>query len=119
MSLFSWTVCRYHLETYDDNWVAENIKHSLYSDNLVTGVSNEEEGRIYFTEAKNILNDAGMNLRQWMTNSEALQKIFDVATKDTSVLGLSWNTTRDVIGIKMVNTASLDEVLTEDGMRMA
>ena len=68
---------QHHLDSYQDDWVADDIKGSLYSDNLISGVASDDVGFQYYEQSKKIFQDAGMNLCQWLTNSSELQQRFE------------------------------------------
>ena len=92
---------RYHLANYDGDWVAEAVSDSLYSDNLIGGVDDVNCGIHFYNRSKEIFSDAGMNLRNWSTNSTELQGVFeeDALKDEIKVLGMSWDTVNDVIKI--------------------
>lgn len=93
----------YHLDSTDSP-VAKKIKNDIYVDNLITGVSSVEEGTDLYSQVKQIFNKASMNLRDWVTNSEALQSQIPKedranSTENISVLGINWNLKNDTITI--------------------
>ena len=47
------------------------IIQNIYVDNVISGTATIEEVRIFYKEAKAILNRASMNLREWNSNSKA------------------------------------------------
>jgi len=50
----------------------ELLRQSLYVDDLVAGTSSVEEGVQFYRRSKQIMLEAGMNLRKWQTSSPAL-----------------------------------------------
>ena len=62
---------KYHLDGYEEDWVAIYIDESLYSNNLASGAENEDMALEYYEHAREIFLAAGMNLRKWVTNSES------------------------------------------------
>ena len=97
---------QYHLQHQPLNdWVVQDLLKSFYADNLATSVDDEEDSFNYYTRARAIFKEAGMNLRQWMTNSEKLKKLFtedETATEeDLKVLGLYWNSIEDYLYINV------------------
>ncbi|KAM7280957.1 uncharacterized protein ISCGN_005922 [Ixodes scapularis] len=53
--------------------VADVLRNSFYVDDLVTGTATEEEAIKLYHDAKSIMQNAGMTLRKWTTNSQALR----------------------------------------------
>ena len=93
---------RHHLDTYDDNdEIVQNLKTSFYSDNLVTGAETVEEGKSVYQRTREVFNEAGMNIRGWVTNDESLQQYFNAAfkKKETKILGLKWTLNVDSLHI--------------------
>lgn len=43
-------------------------------DNLITGTNSVDEAKHFYTEAKNIFHDASMNLREWVSNSDEVNR---------------------------------------------
>ena len=43
-------------------------------DNVVTGVADDKRAVHYYTHSRELLATAGMNLRQWTTNSKVLKQ---------------------------------------------
>lgn len=102
-SILSMTI-HYHLNNHDEK-IAAKLLPDFYVDNLVSGISNFEEGHILYTKAKNIFNDASMNLRNWKSNSTQLNKQFaknndELSGEVLSVLGIIWNTVTDTLSVK-------------------
>ena len=53
-----------------ENPIAEKIRKNIYVDNVsITGTRTVVEAYDFYVEAKNIFQDASMNLREWMSNS--------------------------------------------------
>ena len=65
---------RYHLDKQKDDWVADDLKNSMYMDNVLSGVSDDEDAEHYYRHSRQLLASAGMNLRQWTTNSSKLKE---------------------------------------------
>ena len=86
---------RHRLDKQKDDWVAEDLKNSMYVDNVLSGASNDDGAEHYYRHSCKLLASAGMNLRQWTTNSSKLkEKMVDentVATEMPKVLGLKWD----------------------------
>ena len=64
---------QHHL-TKQDDWISEDLQRSIYMDNVVTGTDTEPEALQYYTSSRNCFQKAGMNLRQWTSNSPALNR---------------------------------------------
>ena len=74
-------------------------------DNVVTGTDTEPEALQYYTSSRNCFQKAGMNLRQWTTNSPALNRQAHddgvYAEPMVKVLGLNWNTKTDTLSLSL------------------
>lgn len=109
--LFAATL-RHHLESARDQRkpIADTLLRSFYVDDMLTGAAGVEEAANLASGAKRLLQEAGMELRKWSTNSPYLQQAFDQqeqgnerACKNTpihsheitKVLGLVWDRTAD------------------------
>ena len=64
-------VLRHHLQQYQTQ-VADDIKHNLYADNIISGCSSEEATAQYYQQARQIMKEAKFNLRSWASNSSVL-----------------------------------------------
>ena len=100
---------QYHLDKSANNsdCVAKDLKESMYMDNVVTGVADDKQAVIYYTHSRELLATAGMNLRQWTTNSKVLkQKVKENnsgAPEIVKVLGLVWNAEKDTLSLNIKN----------------
>ena len=77
--------------------VAADMRDNIYVDNILSGCNTEEELLAYYSQARDLMNQAKFNLRSWSTNSKQLQEITrQDNTSDPSttvgILGLRWNT---------------------------
>ncbi|XP_057296720.1 uncharacterized protein LOC130625638 [Hydractinia symbiolongicarpus] len=103
---------QHHITNIDEP-VAEQIKDSIYVDNMIYGTDNKKEAIDLYRNAKALYKDASMNLREWLTNSDKVNKKIDpedqVKSKITKVLGLVWNTITDELSIstKRINSDKL------------
>ena len=51
---------QYHLDRYDDNnWIVQQLKNSLYSDNLISGVETVKEGQHLLERTRVVFEAAG------------------------------------------------------------
>ena len=71
----------------------------------------------YFTESRSMMSNAGMNLRAWTSNSEALRTQADLGKAldsdvNVRILGLRWDPTKDEMSFAERNIPIL-EVVTE------
>ena len=97
-----------------ENPIPEKIRKNIYVDNVITGTRISVEAYDFYVEAKNILQDASMNLREWMSNStEFLSLIPDndrAYGENIKVLGIHWNPKEDNLRIKAPNIEILNAV---------
>ena len=81
--------------------IAEKLSKNLYVDNLITGTNSIENGTQIYKEGKEMFKEMSMNLREWGSNSKALQETFKKEDKfdgtETKVLGMTWNLQDDSI----------------------
>ena len=74
-------------------------------DNVVTGTDTEPEALQYYTSSRNCFQKAGMNLRQWTSNSPALNRQAHdngvYAEPMIKVLGFNWNTKTDTLPLSL------------------
>ena len=83
---------RYHLNE-KDNWITKDLTENLYMDNVVTGTNRDDKALEYYSLSRSYLQEAGMNLRQWTSNSTALNRRAQEdnahAAQTTKILGLT------------------------------
>ena len=95
-------VIQKHLELMleKDDQLTKTILEGLYVDNLFVALNKEKDLIEFFHKTRHLFQEAGLNLRQWGSNSELLNEI----TKENNiqdqsdlikVLGLRWNTKTD------------------------
>jgi hypothetical protein len=58
-----------HLDTFGSA-VAEKLKGDIYVDNIITGAPIIDPAIVHYQESKDIFNQAAMNLREWLSNSD-------------------------------------------------
>lgn len=92
-----------HLAKYNSA-VAKDLTKKLYCDNLLSGTMDSELVIPYYREARSIMSDADMNLRQWVTNHEELNKVITEEktmskSRVTGLLGLVWDSSSDTLSI--------------------
>ncbi|UYV75405.1 hypothetical protein LAZ67_13000151 [Cordylochernes scorpioides] len=102
-------VIEHHLKSVTDEnfYVAQRLLRSFYVDNCLTSL-NKETDIVHFKEkASEIMNRAGMELRQW----ETAETFNPREGKDTKVLGLLWNRKTDTLN-SMINPEFLPSLIT-------
>ena len=71
---------------------AKQIKDDIHVNNLITGVKNDRQALELYKEAKEILQDASMNLHDWVSNSkfvnENTSSDHQMKERFTKILGL-------------------------------
>ena len=101
---------QHHLQAQSTE-LAKHIADNIYVDNVSIGATSIPEGAQMYTQAKDIFRSAGMNLREWTSNSRALLSRLpaDDLTKApvTKMLGLTWNTQADDLEIATPSDADL------------
>ena len=105
----------HHLEK-KVNPVAEKIQNNIYVDNVITGMKTPAEAYQFYVEAKNIFQEASMNLREWMSSSAEFLSMIPECDKahgeNVKVLGVRWNPKGDTLTITAPNTQILNAVDT-------
>lgn len=104
---------RHHLSKYPPSLVIQELKENLYVDDWLTGADTEEEACEMFVEAKDVMNQAGMTLAKWNSNSKLIS-MKAYATSGTSpngadgvkVLGVRWMPSRDVFSFDGITLPS-------------
>ena len=105
-----------HLEKCDCS-TAENIRKNIYVDNVITRCDSVNESVQFYTEAKQIFHRAGMNLRDWATNSkQVLNRIHHEDQSNAErmkVLGLTWIVDKDTMSINVCSATNTHSRLTK------
>ena len=74
-------------------------------DNVVTGTNCDDKALEYYSLSRSYLQEAGMNLRQWTSNSTALNRRAQEdnahTAQTTNILGLTWNSTNDMLSLSL------------------
>ena len=74
-------------------------------DNVITGTDCDNKSLEYYSLSRRYLQEAGMNLRQWTSNSEALNRKAQEdniqAAPTTKILGLTWYSTSDTLSLSI------------------
>ncbi|VDI18657.1 Hypothetical predicted protein [Mytilus galloprovincialis] len=96
-----------HLSTVTSA-TAEILKRDLYVDNVLTSVNTEEAALNFFEESRELMTNAGFNLRTWKSNSNQLSNEAtkaNVLDKDseTKILGMRWDAKSDILTFAKLN----------------
>ena len=106
---------RYHLNE-KDNWITKDLTENMYMDNVVTG-TNCDDKALEYSLSRSYLQEAGMNLRQWTSNSTALNRRAQEdnahAAQTTKILGLTWNLTNDILSLSLEKMIRKSEAITK------
>ena len=111
---------QYHL-SQKDNWVARDLIENMYMYNVITGTDCDNKSLEYYSLSRRYLQEAGMNLRQWTSNSEALnckaqEDNIQVAPM-TKILGLTWNSTSDTLSLSIEKMIRERDAITKTTKR--
>lgn len=92
-----------HLSSYKTH-IGDQIKNDIYIDNLITGANTVVEAMTVYSELKQMFREASMNLREWISNSNAVNQFIPVEDKTSvnqaNVLGHFWNIESDTLLVK-------------------
>ena len=77
--LLNATTIRHHLSKYiiSERSLVEKFLENLYVDDTTSGTKSVGKGKEFHVKAKEMMAEAGYDLRKWKTNSKELQKYFD------------------------------------------
>ena len=82
----------------------------MYMDNVLSGVSDDEDVEHYYRHSRQLLASAAMNLRQWTTNSSKLKENLvaenTVAPEKPKALDLEWDSNADTISFPLMKVVS-------------
>ncbi|GFV78760.1 integrase catalytic domain-containing protein [Trichonephila clavipes] len=104
---------KYHIEKYNEIHpiTVQHLNSFMYVDDWITGQDTPEEALFMSRHAKNIMKEAGMEMRKWISNDTVLMaqwaaEGFDthpmdasikLGTNKTKVLGMAWQTLDDCL----------------------
>ena len=95
----------HHLDRHGDDWISQDLKAAMYMDNVVTGTASDSQALEYYARSRTLLHRAGMNLRQWKTNSQPLRDQVrrggTGAASTVKVLGLMWDSDCDTLSLSL------------------
>ena len=89
--------------TNRDSPISSAILNGLYVDNVVYTHNDENEMFNFYTESKLLLAEIGLNLREWISNSESLNKMIGlnkdgvINSDEVKILGITWNHRKDIL----------------------
>lgn len=113
--LLAATITHHLRESYHP--LSDKILQNMYVDNIITGVNTVTEAVSFYKEVKTLFSQAGFNLREWFSNSDAFlstipenDKVLDSGTK---VLGLHYDRKNDVMKLAKVDFGSFDAANTK------
>ncbi|PIO71824.1 integrase core domain protein [Teladorsagia circumcincta] len=88
--------------------LSRRILRNTYVDNVFYGVNTVQEGQQFYEDSKALFRDAGMNLRDYVSNNHQLNQF--IKEKEDSkiderskILGITWNTTSDELELGFPN----------------
>ena len=87
------------------NWVAQDLIGTIYMDNVLSGTTSTNTAQDYYRTSRKIIEEAGMNLRQWTTNSKDFKRQIDKdgtgAPAIVKISGLVWNSEYDKLKLSL------------------
>ncbi|XP_031356659.1 uncharacterized protein LOC116180688 [Photinus pyralis] len=92
--------------------IAQKLYNSLYVDNCVSSENTVEEYKNFRTKSVQLLAEAGMDLRLWMSNVDEME---DKNSHVISVLGMQWDRVCDELYVD-VKLPTLPEIITKKVM---
>lgn len=85
--------------------LTKEIMKNLYVDNILLHAQTEEEATQKYQESKSLFAEIGMNLREFVSNSDAVNITIPEADKapvgETKLLGVNYNTKTDQFSVKI------------------
>ena len=106
---------KYHLSRYADSVTVKELQNNLYVDDWLSGADTVEDASSMLHDAQRILADAGMVLTKWHTNSKFLidqnSQQFESHKDETKLLGMFWNSSKDVFSFEGFTLNSLDDLI--------
>ena len=106
----------YHLKKKEAE-VAKKIERDIYMVNVITGENSTKKAVTFYHEAKLIFQNASMNLRECISNSEDflsnIPQIDRVKEKNVKILSMCWNTCIHSLTITGLPTIQLKVNITK------
>ena len=76
--------------------LVKKVENSFYVDDLVTGADDVDKAFGFYTECKQLMDKAGMNLRKWNSNSaELLERVKGVTPHNSVTPAITTNITEE------------------------
>ena len=98
---------QHHISSLPISHVTKELLENMYMDNLLTGADTVDDASDLIRESSEIMNKAGMNLRQFASNDVAVGSLLAVEFAEKSLLedkvptlGMKWLTSTDVFSYK-------------------
>ena len=94
--------------------VTQDMKENLYVDHIIMGCDSVNVAFDYYEESREVMAEAGFNLRSWATNSKPLKeqaakdKVRDADSPIANVLGLRRDTVSDALSLVQKSPPSTD-----------
>ena len=93
-------VVRFHLSSFPDDEVVQDLRDNMYVDNYIGGADSEEMALEKYKSASQILASAGLTLSKWTSNSQSVSELFfksDVHSGNSTekILGVKWSSLTD------------------------
>ncbi|XP_045185375.2 uncharacterized protein LOC123543362 [Mercenaria mercenaria] len=101
----------HHLDSYNTD-ISRRIKNDIYVDNLITGANTVDDAKRLYSEVKSMFDAASMNMRDWISNNDDVNKYIPDKHKSQSkilkVLGYNWNAGKDLISVNPSSVLKTD-----------
>lgn len=103
---------------YQNTTLSREILRNIYVDNVMFNVKNTEHGIATYHESKKIFQNMEMNLREFISNDQSVNKIIKAEDSQkgptVKLLGIMWNTKSDTYELK-IN----DQILKSNSKRLS
>ena len=93
---------KHHLAQFPPSHVTEELSENLYMDDWLSGCDDHSEACDMLREANKVMNQAGMSLAKWGSNSEEVDDLLcrefqdkSVGSESFKVLGMRWLASQD------------------------
>ena len=89
---------KHHLSLMEPSPTVSELEENLYMDDFLSGADSESDVKQMFSEAQSVMQQAGMTLTKWGSNSQSVHALLGTEASDTvplGVLGMKWTQTGD------------------------
>ena len=89
---------KHHLSLMKPSPTVSELEENLYMDDFLSGADSESDVKQMFSEAQSVMQQAGMTLTKWGSNSQSVHALLGTEASDTvplGVLGMEWTQTGD------------------------